>query len=110
MTKIINQVKKAIMENNSLNIDSAGNITINTDIIFDNAKTIMEKGSFILQNYGKDCVLDWSQVARVDSSALSVVIRWLRLANNLKITITHKNVPDSLTGLAKIVGLTQLFV
>jgi len=52
--------------------------------------------------------LDLSQVAEVDSVALSLIFEWLRLAQANKVNLTVTGLPDNLVSLATLYGVLEL--
>ncbi len=53
-------------------------------------------------------VFDLSGVTQVDSSALSLLISWRRLAQLRSRTLSFRNIPDSMHSLARLYGLADL--
>lgn len=56
----------------------------------------------------RDCILDFSNVATVDSSAVSVVLSWVRQLQAQGLTPTLVAVPQKLLDLAKLYGVLSL--
>ncbi len=62
-----------------------------------------------LQYLNRDkLVLDFSQVEIVDSSAVSLLLGWLRVAQQNKRELRVANLPASLVSLAGLYGVTDL--
>ena len=57
---------------------------------------------------GDNMEIDLSKIEKVDSSAVSLMLAWLREAerNNISLCFTH--VPDNLASLAKLYGVAEL--
>lgn len=53
-------------------------------------------------------VLDFAQVEVVDSSAVSLLLGWLRTAQQNKRVLQVANLPDSLNSLADLYGVSDL--
>lgn len=53
--------------------------------------------------------IDLAQVSECDSSALAVVVEWLRAARRAGVTLEFKNVPDNLRAIADTSELGYLF-
>ena len=57
---------------------------------------------------GKDnIVIDFARVEDVDSSAVSLMLAWLRSAQRKKVKLSFVNVPDNLRSLAKLYGVAE---
>jgi phospholipid transport system transporter-binding protein len=54
--------------------------------------------------------IDWSGVAAVDSSALCLILHWRRRAAAAGHSINQLNLPDSVTALADLYGVSDLIV
>lgn len=55
-----------------------------------------------------DCVIDFAKVAVVDSSAVSLMLTWLRTAKRKNVGLSFINVPDNLRSLANLYGVAEL--
>lgn len=60
-----------------------------------------------LKNGVTDMVMDLAQVEAVDSSAVSLLLVWLRNAQKNKVNLSFVNVPDNLLSLAGLYGVTE---
>lgn len=54
-----------------------------------------------------DVVIDLAQVEMVDSSAVSLMLSWLRAAQHKNVKLTLMNVPDNLISLANLYGVAE---
>ena len=54
--------------------------------------------------------IDWSGVAAVDSSALCLILHWRRRAAAAGLSLSQRNLPDSVTALADLYGVSDLIV
>ena len=52
--------------------------------------------------------IDLKQVAEVDSSAISLMFEWLRLAQSNKAVVSYSNLPASLVSLAALYGVLEM--
>ncbi|MBM3350783.1 MAG: STAS domain-containing protein [Betaproteobacteria bacterium] len=75
------------------------------EILVDNANTILVE-STALSMSAKLCV-DLAAVTSVDTSALSLLMEWQRRAASFNQEIAFANLPDSLTSLAALYGVTD---
>ena len=55
-----------------------------------------------------DMVIDLAAVTDVDSTALSVLFEWRRAAQQKKLQISFRNLPDSMQSLAALYGVADL--
>lgn len=53
-------------------------------------------------------VIDFSQLEKVDSAAVSLMLVWLREAQHNSISLCFANVPDNLSSLSKLYGVAEL--
>ena len=53
-------------------------------------------------------VLDFSQVEAVDSSAVSLLLGWMRVARQKNHELQIENLPDSMVSLAGLYGVSEL--
>lgn len=54
--------------------------------------------------------LDLSQVEAVDSSAVSLMLVWLREAQRNDVSLCFSHIPDNLLSLAKLYGVAELLL
>ncbi len=52
--------------------------------------------------------IDFAQLDKVDSSAVSLMLAWLREAQRNNVTIRFANVPANLMSLSKLYGVSEL--
>lgn len=86
-------------ENSRLNI--AGSLT------FDTVTALRDLGSAKIQVIDAP-VVDFSQVDQCDSSALVLLLAWLRAAQLQKKTLVFQNVPQQLLAVAHVCGIKNL--
>jgi len=55
-----------------------------------------------------ELVIDFSQLDKVDSSAVSLMLVWLRAAKRSKVNLRFEKVPANLVSLAKLYGVADL--
>jgi phospholipid transport system transporter-binding protein len=71
-----------------------------------NVRAVMEEG---VQQFQEDTVkVDLSAVGDVDSSAVSLLLQWLRDANARGRKLQFVNLPANLSSLAKLYGVEEL--
>jgi len=57
---------------------------------------------------GGNLVIDFAQLGKVDSSAVSLMLAWLREAQRGNIRLKFANVPANLISLANLYGVAEL--
>ncbi len=70
------------------------------------AKSLLEEGIRLIA--GPVTAFDLGAVTEVDSSGLAVVFGWLREAKRLGKTIRIDNLPQNLSSLAQVYGVSDL--
>lgn len=56
---------------------------------------------------GGECEIDFSQIEAVDSSALALLLSWLRASQRHQAKLILRNVPQNLRSLAQTYGVAQ---
>ncbi len=72
-----------------------------------NALEVKKEGYAALQ--GGDAQIDFSTVREVDSSAVSVLLSWMRYAKEKGLTLEVCHVPHALVSLLTLYGILPLF-
>ena len=62
------------------------------------------------KNVSSELVVDFSRLEKVDSSAISLMLTWLREAQRNKIILRFTHVPPNLMSLAQLYGLAELLM
>jgi phospholipid transport system transporter-binding protein len=57
---------------------------------------------------GKDFQVDFSQVATVDSAAVSMLLGWARAAQHIQHDLHVKGLPEDLLSLARLYGVAEM--
>jgi phospholipid transport system transporter-binding protein len=83
-----------------------GRWALSGDLLFDNAARLLDEG---MAAFGADssAEIDLSQVGRVDSAGLALLVEWAVAARSSGRTVSYHNVPPVLSTLAGISDLTQ---
>ena len=87
-------------------IERAGNeLRVAGALTIANAVALCEEGK---RELNADVVIDLSAVTDVDSTALSVLFEWRRAAQQKKLHVSFRNLPDSMKSLAALYGVADL--
>ena len=87
-----------------------GGLRVTAPMVIANARTLLEAGGGFLRSGSQAdlTLLDLAAVVDVDSSALAVVLAWLRAASERGVALHIANPPASLISLAKLYGVSEL--
>ena len=83
-----------------------GRCTLKGAVNLENALVLREDGLRLFTE--QETTLDLSAVTEVDSAAISLLFEWRRAALAAKRSIRFVNLPDNLTSLAKLYGVTEI--
>ena len=83
-----------------------GRLIVTAPLVMDNARKLLAAGCAAMQ--GGEQVIDLGRVAEADSSALAVMLGWLRAAESLRSTVKFANIPAGVRSLAELYGITEL--
>ena len=76
------------------------------DVVVGSAKAILTVSQgFAISN---DTIVDFAQVADIDTSALSLILEWKRRAQIEKKTLRFINLPANLSSLADLYGVEKM--
>lgn len=84
----------------------AGRLIVTAPLLMDNARQLLEAGCAVLQP--GEQVIDLGQVREADSSALAVMLGWLRAAKLSRSTVKFANIPTGVLSLAELYGVAEL--
>ncbi len=88
-------------------MDKGDNIMrVSGRLTMDTAADLFRKG-VPLKDGVTDIVVDLAQVEVVDSSAVSLMLAWLRAAQRSKVKLSFINVPENLLSLASLYGVAE---
>ena len=83
-----------------------GRLVVTAPLIMDNARKLLAAGCSALQP--GEQVIDLGRVTEADSSALAVMLGWLRAAESLRSTVKFANIPVGVRSLAELYGVAEL--
>ena len=94
----------------SLIQQAPGHFIMEGSITFDNAATVVADGQKLLSTSlsTKHWCIDLAATEQADSSALSVFLSWIRLAQKQDIHLTFSNMPAQLEALVQVSDLQNL--
>ena len=84
----------------------AGRLVVTAPLTLANARGLLEAGRSALQP--GEQVFDFSQVGEADSSAVAVMLGWLRAADATRSTVRFAHIPAGVRSLAELYGVTDL--
>jgi phospholipid transport system transporter-binding protein len=83
-----------------------GRLIIQVPLITANARALLEAGRSALRP--GEQVFDFSAVTEADSSALAVMLGWLRAAEAAQAKVRFANIPEGVSSLAELYGVSEL--
>ena len=84
----------------------AQRLVVKAPMVMANARGLLDAGRSALQP--GEQVFDLRQVGDADSSALAVMLGWLRAASRSPSTVRFAHIPAGVRSLAELYGLTEL--
>ena len=95
------------MENTQVNIvQKANKWLVSGPILMETAnKLLLDSGVLAFTENAHD--IDLLNVTEVDTAAISLMMEWQRRAAAVKSKVTFSNLPDNLTSLAALYGVTE---
>lgn len=84
----------------------AGRLVVKAPLVMTNARGLLEAGRSALQP--GEQVFDFSEVTEADSSAIAVMLGWLRAASLSRSTVKFAHIPAGVRSLAELYGVTEL--
>ncbi|MFN4325698.1 MAG: lipid asymmetry maintenance protein MlaB [Azonexus sp.] len=83
-----------------------GCLRVTVPLIMANARGLLDAGRAALQP--GEVVFDFSAVNEADSSAIAVMLGWLRAADTLGARVRFAHIPAGVRALAELYGVTDL--
>ncbi len=80
---------------------------IDTELVLANANSVLQNGLLALQQGSAG--FDFSTLAKVDSSAVAVMLAWARAAASSQVELSWQNLPENLLSLLKLYNLHHHF-
>jgi phospholipid transport system transporter-binding protein len=85
---------------------SGDRLQVSGDVTMDTARALFNGG--LKPRANSNMVIDFALLEKVDSSAVSLMLAWLREAQRNKTELHFANVPGNLMSLAKLYGVAEL--
>ena len=86
-------------------VSEGGRLRVSGPVTLANATAL---AAAVEQHLTGDLVVDLAAVTEVDSSALSLLFEWQRVAKRRQCKVSFCNLPASLASLAELYGVTEL--
>lgn len=88
-------------------ITREGNLyRVKGSVTIDNVTAVLEQGITLFDQ--ENLTVDMSSLEEVDSSAVSMMLEWLREAQRRKQRLSFINLPENLKSLTKLYGVAEL--
>lgn len=83
-----------------------GRLQVKASMLVPNAATLLIAGRHAMHETEE--IFDFAAVSEADSSALAVMLGWMRSAESAKKPLKFINVPDNIRALAELYGVEKL--
>ena len=83
-----------------------GRLVVKVPLVMANARGLLDAGRSALQP--GEQIFDFSEVNEADSSAIAVMLGWLRSAELSRSTVTFAHIPAGVSSLAELYGVSEL--
>jgi len=90
-------------------VKSEQGMTVLGSLVFANITTLLEKGSGVIEQYqGDSFVIDCTEMKRIDSAGIALLIEWQRQSKNCKIVCRFEGLSNQAQSLIKAYRLQSL--
>jgi phospholipid transport system transporter-binding protein len=96
-----------VIENYNLSAAEGNNFKVSGVVSFETAFQLSEVGTRLLDQYSELC-FDFANVIRADSSAIALLLSWIRYANKQHKQVLFINLPQQLLDIATVSGVSAL--
>lgn len=85
-------------------------LQVSGDVTMETVSALFQEGLKLNQNGTTvaNVIVDFARLEKVDSSAVSLMLAWLREAQRSNATLKFTNVPENLSSLANLYGVAGL--
>lgn len=97
------------MAESRLTRDLTGGWELSGDLTFDSVAEVLGGSRGMFKSGGRDLVVDLSAVTRMDSAGLALMLEWLRMARQHRVSIRFCNIPARIQNLAAACGVDRIF-
>lgn len=87
--------------------EGGGRFRLEGDVTFDTVPAVLENARELLAG-GAEIELDWGGVGQVDSSAVALMLEWMRRAQAAGRTIRFRGLPESMRAIVDVSDLSGL--
>lgn len=84
----------------------AQRLFVKVPMVMANARSLLEAGRAAMQP--GEQIFDLGRITGADSSAIAVMLGWLRLANRSRSTVRFAHIPPGVRSLAELYGVSEL--
>jgi len=85
---------------------SGNGFQVSGNMTMDTVSALFAEG--LKSNQSGSVEIDFAQVEKMDSSAVSLMLVWLREAQRKQVSLRFLNVPENLQSLAKLYGVDEM--
>lgn len=82
-------------------------IRLDGDVVFDTVPRLWRAQLHVFEQNG-EITVDLSGVKRVDSSALALLLGWIRLARKAGKKLSFNHIPEALLAIARVTGVEPI--
>lgn len=83
--------------------------SLSGDLLNNTVTDVVESGKHLLEKAGDCWTVNMSDVERVSSAGVALILEWLRHANSNNITLKIQNLPDHMKSIIDISDLQPVF-
>lgn len=83
-------------------------VALSGSITFNNVVELTQQGIDLMDSHCQ--IIDLTEVTEVDSSAVSMLLEWLRIAKTRKLDLHFVHLPENLSSLLKLYGLSGIIL
>ncbi len=82
-------------------------LLVSGDVTIDTVSSLFKQGLIPKQNAGggANIIVDFARLDKIDSSAVSLMLAWLREAQRGNVTLQFAHIPENLSSLANLYGV-----
>lgn len=85
---------------------SGGRLLVSAPLTMENSRRLLAAGCSALQP--GEQVFDFAAVSEADSSAIVIMLGWLRAAEKARASVRFVNIPAGVVSLAELYGVSEL--